>query len=411
MKLKRMTAVFCILLCLLWVLPQGAFANSTSQISPKELDVLRLTNAERAKQGLEPLSFFPALQQATRIRAAEIEELFSHTRPNGTACYTALDEAGISYFSAAENIAAGYSSPAMAMNGWMNSAGHRTNILTPELRHLGVGNHYDSGSEYGDHWVQLFVGGCRTTAIEAEGTAPTFDAAGHLLSADSLLKITCDMHGASYLPLADADYTYSNGSITVSYNDFSATIPCSIGFSDVAADAWYADEVDYVFQHNLMNGVGEGRFDPGGTMTRAMVVTVLYRMNGSPAAGQSAGFSDVPAGEWYTDAVNWAAQTGVVNGIGNNQFDPNGLITREEFVTMMYRYAQTTGADTSTLQNLYTFADADQVADWSETAMRWSVAKGIIGGVSEGGRMWLKPAGLATRAEAAAILMRYTKTL
>lgn len=411
MRLKRMTAIFCTILCVLWLLPQGAYAARPDHASAEEWEVLKQTNAERAANGLEPLTMFAGLQDAAGVRAVEIETAFSHTRPNGTECFTAIKDAGIQYRSAGENIAYGQSTPAQVVAGWMNSEGHRKNILTAGYHHLGAG-HYRNRT---NHWVQLFIGGCKTTAIRLEGDAPEFDSSGTLLSQDCVLAVDCAMHGTAYLPLENADYTLNGNTFTVNYDGVSATLPAAAassvsGFSDVSANAWYANEVDYVTQKGWMNGVGNGRFDPAGSMSRAMVVTVLHRMSGAPDAA-SAGFTDVPADAWYTAAVNWAAANEIVNGVGNNRFSPKSAITRQEFVTMLYRYAQKSGADTSTLQNLYPFADADRVSDWSETAMRWSIAKGIIEGVAEGGKTWLKPKDLANRAQAAAILMRYDQIL
>lgn len=406
MRLKRMSAILCAVLCVFWLLPQGAHAARPESATAEEWEVLKRTNRERAANGLESLTIFPALQDAAGIRAVETETQFSHTRPNGTDCFTAIKEAGIQYRSAAENIAAGQTTPAQAVNGWMNSEGHRRNILTAGFSHLGTGHSHNRTN----NWVQLFVGGCTTTAIRIEGKQPQFDAAGTLLSKDSVLAVDCDLHGTAYLPLENADYTHNGNTFTVNYNGFSATLPSDSGFSDVSSDAWYADEIHYVTQQGLMNGVGNGRFDPDGAMSRAMVVTVLHRMEGTPAAG-SAGFDDVPAGTWYTAAVNWAAENGIVNGIGNDLFSPDRSITRQEFVTILYRYAQKTEADTSTLQNLHTFSDADQVADWGKTAMRWAIAKGIIEGIREGSSTRLDPEGNATRAQSAAILMRYKNTL
>lgn len=404
---KRLCALLIAVLCFTCLLPQGALA-APADSNNEEWEVLKQTNAERAKEGLAPLTAFASLQQATDLRAEELVELFSHTRPDGTDCFTVLNELNIPNSIAAENIAAGYQTPADVVTGWMNSEGHRANILHPNLNHLGVGYHLANGDTYGKYWVQLFVGGCTATALRIEGNMPKFDADGTLLTTDAAVAVDCNLHGTSYLPLVNADYTYNGDeTVTVSYGGITETLPAKEGFSDVSDTAWYADEVAYVTSRSLMNGIGEGRFDPNGTMTRAMVVTVLHRMSGTPAPSGSAGFSDVKSGTWYTDAVNWAAESGIVLGVGENRFDPNGLITREQLVTMLYRYAEKTGADTSTLQNLSTFTDDDAVAAWSLTAMRWAVAKGVISGVPDGTRMKLAPQATASRAEAAAILMRY----
>lgn len=177
-------------------------------------------------------------------------------------------------------------------------------------------------------------------------------------------------------------------------------------FSDVAASAWYKEAVDYVSDHGLMAGTGGGRFDPDSTMSRAMLVTVLYRMDGTPSVSGSGGFSDVPAGQYYTSAVAWAAENGIVAGVGGGRFDPNALISREQFATILYRYAGCKGYDTSAEDGLTAFADAAQVGSYAVSALRWAVGAGIITG-SEGRLM---PAGSATRAQAAAMLMRFVQS-
>ena len=146
-------------------------------------------------------------------------------------------------------------------------------------------------------------------------------------------------------------------------------------------------------------------------MTRAMLVTVLWRYAGQPQAAANP-FTDVPGGEWYTQAVAWAAENGVVNGIGGGKFDPNGRVTREQAAAILFRYAQKVGAASAERADLSGFPDANAVSDYASDAMRWVVAEGIIGGSREyDGRDWLKPQGSATRAQVAAILMRYIENV
>ena len=181
-------------------------------------------------------------------------------------------------------------------------------------------------------------------------------------------------------------------------------------FRDVSPAAWYADAVDYAVSNELMNGVGNGKFDPNGSMTRAMLVTVLWRYAGSPTEGTN-GFSDVPNGDWYTQAVAWASKNGVVNGVGNGRFDPNGKITREQIAVILFRYAKQQGIYVGKRGSFGRFADANKVNSYAVDALRWAVGVEIIGGSSEGGKLLLKPQGNATRAEVAAILMRFLENV
>ncbi len=181
-------------------------------------------------------------------------------------------------------------------------------------------------------------------------------------------------------------------------------------FRDVSPAAWYADAVDYAVSNELMNGVGNGKFEPNGSMTRAMLVTVLWRYAGSPEEGTN-GFSDVPNGDWYTQAVAWASKNGVVNGVGNGRFDPNGKITREQIAVILFRYAKQQGIYVGKRGNFGKYADANKVNSYAVDALRWAVGVEIIGGSSEGGKLLLKPQGNATRAEVAAILMRFLENV
>ena len=143
-------------------------------------------------------------------------------------------------------------------------------------------------------------------------------------------------------------------------------------------------------------------------MTRGMLATVLHRLSGTVGYGLGTGnFPDVASGTWYKDAVDWAQATGVVTGTGNG-FEPNKDITREQLVTMLYRYAQLIGADDGTSANIAGFADSGSVSGYAQDAMRWAVAQGFVSGV---GNNRLDPTGKATRAQVAAILTRFTDYL
>ena len=173
----------------------------------------------------------------------------------------------------------------------------------------------------------------------------------------------------------------------------------SYGYRDVTGSNWYAPAVNYVSAAGLMQGSG-GLFRPGEAMSRAMLVTVLYRMAGSPAVDASSPFADVPAGKWYTDAVLWASGKGIVQGRTDGAFDPNGAITREQLATFLYRYAQAEPVET----DLSAFADAGRVSAYAADAMAWAVETGLVGGTTPTA---LAPRDSASRAMVATVLMRY----
>lgn len=179
-----------------------------------------------------------------------------------------------------------------------------------------------------------------------------------------------------------------------------------LDFTDVSRNAWYAEAVEYAVEAGLMNGTSSTTFAPEENMTRAMLVTVLWRYAGSPEVGLNT-FSDVPEGTWYTQAVTWAAEEGVVNGVGDSRFDPEGNVTREQMATILYRYSNSTGTDTSDRGDLSAFPDASNISAYATDALSWAVAEGLINGTQNGGTVTLAPKGNATRAQVAAILMRY----
>ena len=175
-------------------------------------------------------------------------------------------------------------------------------------------------------------------------------------------------------------------------------------FTDVDQDKWYHEGVDYAIKNGLMEGVGSNLFAPDATTTRAMVVTILYRLDGEPAVMKDIPFADVPAGQWYSNAINWAAANGIVDGYGNGKFGPDDTITREQMAAILYRYASYKGYSVSDLANLTGYTDAASVSEWAATAMRWAVAEGLIEGTSA---TTLSPSGDSTRAQVATILMRF----
>ena len=173
-------------------------------------------------------------------------------------------------------------------------------------------------------------------------------------------------------------------------------------FTDVPDTAWYSEAARYVRERGLMDGTGGGAFSPDSPMSRGMLVTVLYRMEGSPAAG-SVTFADVPDGRWYTHAVAWADENGIVNGRGDGSFGPNDPVTREQMAAILYRYAGYKGYAVTSLGAVSAFPDGDEVSPYAADAVGWAVGSGLLRGT--GGDM-LAPAGGATRAQAAAVLMR-----
>ena len=179
----------------------------------------------------------------------------------------------------------------------------------------------------------------------------------------------------------------------------------SAGYKDVPMDVWYHDSVDYVLQHGLMKGRAEGIFAPNAKLTRAELVTVLYRMAGEPSVeGKTHPFTDVAEGAWYADAITWAFNAEVVNGTSETTFAPNANVAREQIAAMLFRFA---GAEAVEKNALESFTDAAKVSPYALEAMNWAVANGLINGVAAGSQVRLEPRSGATRAQAATILVRF----
>ncbi|MFQ8985032.1 MAG: S-layer homology domain-containing protein, partial [Evtepia sp.] len=167
---------------------------------------------------------------------------------------------------------------------------------------------------------------------------------------------------------------------------------------------WFYDAVRYAYETGLMDGVEDNLFAPNSETTRAQLVTILYRLAGEPEPGGDSGFSDVAAGIWYTDAVAWAAENGIVNGVSDTEFAPGDDITREQLAAILYRYAAYQGYDVSQRADLSGFGDASSISGYAQEVLSWAHAQGLVLGFEDGS---LRPQGTASRAQIAAVLMRF----
>lgn len=178
-------------------------------------------------------------------------------------------------------------------------------------------------------------------------------------------------------------------------------------FTDVSTSDWFYSDVMFVYENGLFSGTDSRSFSPNASMTRAMLVTVLYRLEGEPAGTGSSSFSDVRSGSYYEKAVAWAAANGIVTGTGSTSFSPDAKVTREQLAAILYRYAQYKKLDTDAGAKLDSFSDAGNVSGYASEALSWAVSEGLINGAS--GR--LMPKGDATRAQVAAILHRFVENV
>ena len=234
------------------------------------------------------------------------------------------------------------------------------------------------GAENAGCWANLYH-------FDEDANAMTFETAAPIGS-----------DGSVSLPLSHA----SQYAIVIDdHNHGVVTLP----FTDVRAGDWFYDPVCYVYSQGLMTGTSATTFEPNTPLSRAMLVAVLHRLEGSPAAS-GGDFTDVADGDWYAQAVNWAASVGVVNGFDDGSFQPNTAITREQLAAILRNYAQYKGMDVTASGDLSTYTDAASVSDWAKESVEWMVGNGLIGGYEDS---TLRPQGNTTRAEAASVLQRY----
>lgn len=239
----------------------------------------------------------------------------------------------------------------------------------------------------------------KSASAGASVTLTVTPAEGYVLS-----KLTVTDESGKELALANNGdkYTFTMPASDVSVAASFVASDTGLPFTDVAKDAWYFDAVAYAFNNNMMDGVSDTGFNPGGTATRGMIVTILYRMEGEPAVSAS-DFTDVLAGKFYSDAVAWAAANKIVDGYEDGTFKPMNSITREQMAAIFYRYANYKGLDVTGQADLSGFADADQVSSYALPALQWACYVELIEGTDSG----LAPKNSATRAQVATIMMRF----
>ncbi|MDR2132538.1 MAG: S-layer homology domain-containing protein, partial [Clostridiales Family XIII bacterium] len=214
---------------------------------------------------------------------------------------------------------------------------------------------------------------------------------------EEVIKKSFAKEGTLHAPLA--------GSATIKIVDNAKS------YDDVAESAWYGDAVKFATGHELFKGTGETAFAPDASMTRGMLVTVLHRLEDEPSAAGAEAFGDVGEGKYYAAAVRWAAESGVVTGMGEGIFAPNAEITREQLAVILYRYAGALGLDASAKGEVSAYMDAKDVSPWAEEAMLWAAGAGLIAGRANPVGTELAPKDTATRAEVAAMLERFIENM
>lgn len=215
-----------------------------------------------------------------------------------------------------------------------------------------------------------------------------------------------EVNGQKAVPLGDGLYTFvmpdGNAQVNVSFTPTHGKLE----FTDVDPNAWYYSAVDFAYRRGIMSGVGGGRFDPTGSTSRGMIVTILYQLEGKPAVSGESVFTDVPEGKWYSSPVKWANQNGIVAGFDDRTFRPDKGITRQELALILYKYAEYKGYDVTAEGSLDRFVDSENTSGFARRAMGWAVGSGLIGGNE---KKQLLPKGGAQRAQTAVIFRAFLR--
>ena len=407
----------------------------------KTKEVLDIVNNERRKAGIEPLIMNKNLFDASQIRGTEIVINFDHSRPTGLSCFT------VSPLAHGENILAGANSAEEAMELWMNSPGHRSNILNSTFKSIGIACYEQDGISY---WVQLFsrnkgneltnIGTQRTdinTVKTRIGTVkyifnPTFMKLTHKWEKNNLRVYArnLDWDYASYtIDPSTFQWSTSNPNIIKADNgiitaissgtaeiilkngqaktlNYKVAVDLEFPFIDVYKEDWYYSVVKETYELGIMSGAKPTEFRPNALMTRGMVATVLYNMENKPQVNFKPIFGDVTANQYYSNAIIWASNNHIISGYNNGDFGPNDNITREQMAVMLHNYMKYKGIDTSKKADLSKYSDSHEISGYANNAMKWAVGNNVMDGTKE---RKLKPLSNATRAECAKMILQAYK--
>ncbi len=408
----------------------------------KAKEVLNQLNQYRKQQGKSELKMDQDLFKAAMERAKEIALYFDHTRPSGMSCYTACSKMD------AENIAAGDSTASGTMDQWKNSKeGHNENMLNKNWKSVGIGCYYTNGTYY---WVQCFSAnaGVEQTKIPANKTEKqkiqTQDDKIDIYYRDSknislakgknttVGKIYTGNKGWEYplILLEPESFKWTSGNskvATVSTKgeikavDYgSTTVKGSIGnkeiifnvsiklpFTDVKETDYYYGSVAYTYENKIIKGKSDTIFAPRANITRGELVTILYRMEGTPKIGNKNPFTDVKEGTFYYNGVIWASEKGIVSGYGNGKFGANDPIKRAQLATILYNYAKYKKVDLSKKSDITTYKDYTTVKNktiYALDSLKWAIGNKIMKGTDEGN---INPTAYATRGQVAVMITNY----
>ena len=366
----------------------------TLPVYEAEWEVLRLTNAARLARGLTPLSMFDRLHQASRTRARELAADYrsDHTRPDGSNCFTVLDDVALTDWSVVgENIAQGQRNSAEVVTAWMNSPGHRSNILGSDYRHVGVGYGTEDHQGYGTVWEQMFLDkDCTYSSLSVEPASMVLEAGGTLAGLDVTVTLHCAVHGDCILPLSpgmcyDYDETAAGTqSVRVVYTDSrqkDLTGTLTVLRAPLSkCSPWAREELVRAAEGGIIPPRLTGADFTAG-MTRAefaATAVALYDAMG----GVETGTAENPFSDTGDPAVLRAWSLGIVSGVGGGRFDPEGPLTREQAAVML---AQTYRALGGTVEGgSPSFPDKGEISPWALEAVAFLAGRGLVQGDNAG---------------------------
>lgn len=312
-----------------------------------------------------------------------------------------------------------YADTVADMNDWLTKRIVQMSAVYDHTWDAGVVTKEPTCAASGTRVYTNDVGETMTEAIPAKPHTPeTIPAVAATCTASGLTEGSkCAVCGATLTAqkVIPAAHHYVDGVCTVCGAEDPTAVPCPGGeacpghkFTDMPSTTnWAHNGIDFVVAHKLFAGTSDTTFEPNTELTRAMIVEILYCLEGEPAVEAENPFTDVSGSAWYTKAVLWAASNNIVAGIGNGRFDPNGTATREQAATILYEYARFKGCDVDVYGDLSAFADAGSVSAFARAPMTWAVAEGLISGAVINGQTLLDPQGVTTRAQFAMIMMQY----
>lgn len=412
---KYMALILSLVLCM-GLMTNTAFATSETSngefnIYHEGWDVLRITNQHRMSIGLNPLSTYKALQETANLRAIEVTQVFSHSRPDGSSCQSAYNQCGVGgYYTLGENIAAGQCSPAEVVASWLDSPGHRENIETSEYTHMSAGYALSSNG-YGNAWTQNFIGGsCSVSSVylscDAVYYTPGQNLDDILTAGDVQMMAYCSTHRDCYLPVIAAMCSGYNPTvkgvqtITVSYKNKTVELelvpaPTPHNFTDVQKTDWYNDAVQWAVDAGITCGTSATTFSPKAPCTNIQILTFLWRACGSDVVDVTTPFV-VNGVEDYVNAANWAYKYGVID----STFNPDAPCTRANAVYYIW------ASIGNKLMADFHFVDIPADAYYAP-AVSWAIANNVTNGTSA---TTFSPDKVCDRSEIVTFLYRYALT-